>query len=88
MQKRDNFQFGLYYKNEKYYAERISNLKEEKPLLRFKSFTQGLKAVSFIETQSQFKDVEELKKVIHLNDRNELWLSAGRTLGEKSFLIF
>ena len=88
LQKRDNFQFGLYYKNEKYYAERISNLKEEKPLLRFKSFTQGLKAVSFIETQSQFKDVEELKKVIHLNDRNELWLSAGRTLGEKSFLIF
>ena len=88
LQKRDNFQFGLYYKNEKYFAERISNLKEEKPLLRFKSFTQGLKAVSFIETQSQFKDVEELKKVIHLNDRNELWLSAGRTLGEKSFLIF
>lgn len=88
LQKRDNFQFGLYYKNEKYYAERISNLKEEKPLLRFKSFTQGLKAVSFIETQSQFKDVEELKKVIHLNDRNELWLSAGRALGEKSFLIF
>lgn len=88
LQKRDNFQFGLYFKNEKYFAERISNLKEEKPLLRFKSFTQGLKAVSFIETQSQFKDVEELKKVIHLNDRNELWLSAGRTLGEKSFLIF
>ena len=88
LQKRDNFQFGLYYKNEKYFAEKISNLKEEKPLLRFKSFTQGLKAVSFIETQSQFKDVEELKKVIHLNDRNELWLSAGRTLGEKSFLIF
>lgn len=88
LQKRDNFQFGLYYKNEKYFAERISNLKEEKPLLRFKSFTQGLKAVSFIETQSQFKDVEELKKVINLNDRNELWLSAGRTLGEKSFLIF
>ena len=88
LQKRDNFQFGLYYKNEKYFAERISNLKEEKPLLRFKSFTQGLKAVSFIETQSQFKDVEELKKVIHLNDRNELWLSAGRALGEKSFLIF
>lgn len=88
LQKRDNFQFGLYNKNEKYYAERISNLKEEKPLLRFKSFTQGLKAVSFIETQSQFKDVEELKKVIHLNDRNELWLSAGRALGEKSFLIF
>ena len=88
LQKRDNFQFGLYYKNEKYFAERISNLKEEKPLLRFKSFTQGLKAVSFIETQSQFKDVEELKKIIHLNDRNELWLSAGRTLGEKSFLIF
>ena len=88
LQKRDNFQFGLYYKNEKYYAERISNLKEEKPLLRFKSFTQGLKAVSFIETQSQFKDDKKKKKVIHLNDRNELWLSAGRTLGEKSFLIF
>lgn len=88
LQKRDNLQFGLYHKNEKYFAERISNIKEEKPLLRFKSFTQGLKAISFIQTQSQFNDLQEFKKTINLKGRNELWLSEGRTLGEKSFLIF
>lgn len=88
VQKRDHFPYGLFHKNGTYIAEKISDQKDEKSLLKFKSFTQGLKAVSFIRTQKQFENVEVLKKTISLGDRNELWLSEGRTLGEKSFIIF
>jgi DNA polymerase-3 subunit epsilon len=83
-----HLQFGLYHKNGNYFADKLSNQKEEKPLLKFKSFTQGLKAVSFIQSQAKYSDLEELKTTINLANRNEMWLSGGRTLGEKSFLIF
>ena len=56
--------------------------------MKFTSFTQGLKAVSFIKAQEKYADVNELQKTINLKNRNEMWLSAGRTLGEKSFIIF
>lgn len=85
--KRENLQFGLYYKNEKYFTYKISNHKEEKPLLKFKSFTQGLKAVNYIQKESKFADIQEFTKLINLKKRNEIWISSGRILGEKSFLI-
>ncbi|MBN8621876.1 MAG: 3'-5' exonuclease [Flavobacteriales bacterium] len=88
LRKRENLPFGLYHKNDKYFADRIINQKEEKPLLKFKSFTQGLKAVSFIKSNEKFDDIKEFTKLINLKKRNEIWLSLGRTLGEKSFLLF
>lgn len=88
LRKRENFPFGLYHKNDKYFADRTINQKEEKPLLKFKSFTQGLKAVSFIKSNEKFDDIKEFTKLINLKKRNEIWLSLGRTLGEKSFLLF
>ena len=88
LRKRENLPFGLYYKNGKYFVEKIPNRKDDKPVLKFTSYTQGLKAVSFIKTQEQYADLNELIKTISLKDRNEIWLSAGRTLGEKSFVIF
>ena len=88
LRKRENFPFGLYHKNDKYFADRTINQKEEKPLLKFKSFTQGLKAVSFIKSNEKFDDIKEFTKLINLKKRNEIWLSSGRTLGEKSFLLF
>ena len=88
LRKRENHPFGLYHKGGKYVVEKIATKKGETPLLKFTSFTQGLKAVSFIKAQEKYADVNELQKTINLKNRNEMWLSAGRTLGEKSFMIF
>ena len=88
LRKRENLPFGLYHKSGKYFVEKVASEKTEKPILTFTSFTQGLKAVSFIKAQEKYADVNELQKTINLKNRNEMWLSAGRTLGEKSFMIF
>lgn len=88
LRKRENHPFGLYHKGGKYVVEKIATKKEDTPLLKFSSFTQGLKAVSFINTQEKYADPQELIKTLSLKNRNEMWLSAGRTLGEKSFMIF
>ena len=83
-----HLQYGLFYKNGTYFVDKLSNQKTEKPILKFKSFTQGLKAVSFIKSQKKYADIEVLTETINLANRNEMWISGGRTLGEKSFLIF
>lgn len=87
LRKRESLQYGLFYKNGKYVVEKTANLKMEEPILKFKSFTQGLKAVNFINARDEFTDVRVLQQTVMLKGRNELWLSAGRKLGEKSFLI-
>lgn len=86
IQKRHQLTFGLFYRKNKYVLEKIK-LQEEKPLLRFKSFTQGLKAINYIKSKEELKDLNELTQKINLKKRNEIWTSSGRTLGEKSFLI-
>lgn len=87
LQKNFHLQYGLYYKNGKYFADKLSSQKGSEPLLKFKSFTQGLKAVSFIQAQEKYNDIEVFNEAINLKGRNELWLSEGRVLGEKSFLM-
>lgn len=79
--------FGLFYRKNKYILEKIRKEQEEKPYLRFKSFTQGLKAINYIKSKDELKDLNELTQKINLKKRNEIWTSSGRTLGEKSFLI-
>jgi DNA polymerase-3 subunit epsilon len=88
LRKQENLQFGLFHQNEKYFVDKISAQKEQKPLLKFKSFTQGLKAVNFIQKNEKFANLQKFIKHIDLKERNEIWISGGRTLGEKSFLIF
>ena len=56
-------------------------------MLRFKSFTQGLKAINYIKSKEELKDLAEFTQKINLKGRNEIWFSSGRTLGEKSFLV-
>ena len=86
IQKRQQLTFGLFYRKNKYILEKIK-LQEDKPLLRFKSFTQGLKAINYIKSREELKDLAEFTQKINLKGRNEIWSSSGRTLGEKSFLI-
>ena len=87
IQKRQPLPFGLFYRKNKYILEKIRKEQEEKPLLRFKSFTQGLKAINYIKSKPELKDFIEFTQKINLKKRNEIWTSSGRTLGEKSFLI-
>lgn len=88
LKKSESLPFGLYHKSEKYFVDKINNQKTEKPLLKFKSFTQGIKAVSFINKKGDLQEVNQLKNLITIHKKDELWLSTGRVLGEKSFLLF
>lgn len=87
IQKRQPLTFGLFYRRNKFILEKIKKEQEEKPLLRFKSFTQGLKAINYIKSREELKDLIEFTQKINLKGRNEIWFSSGRTLGEKSFLV-
>ncbi|MDX8570989.1 3'-5' exonuclease [Elizabethkingia sp. HX QKY] len=78
--------FGLYYKNDKYIIERTKG--QTGDLLKFKSFSQGNKVKTFINEQEHFQDNPiALKEFFSLDNRNEIWISEGRTKSEKSFLV-
>ena len=78
--------FGLYYKNEKYIIERTKG--QTGDLLKFKSFSQGNKVKTYINEQESFQDnPTALKEFLSLDNRNEIWISEGRTKSEKSFLV-
>jgi DNA polymerase-3 subunit epsilon len=87
IKKRDPLTFGLYYRSDKYVVEKNKLNKVEKPILKFRSFTQGAKAIEFISNLEEYKDIEVFKNKIDFRKRNELWLGQGRKLGEKLFLI-
>ena len=87
VKKRETLPFGLYFRNNKYLVEKNTLNKTEKPILKFKAFTQGSKAVQCISKIEEFKDINVFKKKIDFRKRNELWLGSGRKLGEKLFLI-
>jgi DNA polymerase-3 subunit epsilon len=86
--KPEKLPFGLYHKNGKYFVEKIALHKKENTLLKFKSFTQGLKALNYIKSKPELLDIENFTNLISLDNRDKLWLTSGRTLGEKAFLIF
>ena len=44
--------------------------------------------MSFINSRGDLKEVKNLQQLIAINKKDELWLSTGRTLGEKSFFLF
>lgn len=87
IKKREILPFGLYYRNNNYLVEKNKLNKTEKPILKFRSFTQGSKAVQFIGKIDDYSEIEFFKKKIEFRKRNELWLGQGRKLGEKLFLI-
>ena len=87
IKKKEILPFGLYYRNNKYIVEKNTLNKLERPILKFRSFTQGSKAVQFISKTEEYSDINILKNKIDFKKRNELWLGSGRKLGEKLFLI-
>lgn len=87
IKKKEALPFGLYYRNGKYLVEKNKLNKLEKPILKFRSFTQGSKAVQFIGKFEEYENIEAFRKKIDFKKRNELWLGPGRKLGEKIFLI-
>ena len=78
--------YGLFYKNDKYWVDKNSK-HQEKPILKFKNFSQGNKVKNYINQDESLKNHQLLEKAISLKNRNEIWIGKGRNLGEKSFLI-
>lgn len=85
--KDDRSLFGLFYINESYAVKRLTTIKKNKPLLKLKSFSQASKVLKYVTENEQFSDFDSFNDLIKIENRNELWLSEGRTLGEKSFLV-
>ncbi|WP_187477367.1 PolC-type DNA polymerase III [Amniculibacterium sp. G2-70] len=88
MKLKETLPFGLYFEKGNYVVEKISLHTEEKPLLKFKSFTQGAKVVSYIDKQLEFADLKAFKSKIDLKKRSGILVTEGRILGEKAFLEF
>jgi len=88
LKKRDSLPFGLFIIKDKYVADKISNQSKLAPILKFKSFTQGSKVVRFVTSQEQFREVKNLETLFTISHEDQMWISTGRTLGEKSFLFF
>lgn len=78
--------FGLFLKGETLFVDRISKI-EQKPIVEFKTFSQGMKALNHINSTEDLKNVQDLKKYICLRNKNQLLISKGREMGEKSFLV-
>jgi DNA polymerase-3 subunit epsilon len=87
VKKKESLPFGLYFRNNKYFVEKNNLNKTEKPILKFRSFTQGTKAVQFIGKIEEYSDVNVLRNKLDFRKKSELWLGTGRKLGEKLFLI-
>lgn len=79
--------FGLFYLNQKFIVDKNSAHKE-KPLLKFKNFSQGNKVKIFMTESEEFDDFTKVKETLSFANRNEIWIGKGRVLGEKSFLLF
>ncbi|MHA6726521.1 3'-5' exonuclease [Chryseobacterium sp. A301] len=87
IKKKESLTYGLYEKSGSLEVERIATSSSGVPLLKFKSFTQGLKALSYIRSNPEFKSKEELKNVLDLKEKDGIWTSAGRNSQEYTFYI-
>lgn len=87
IKKRENLTFGLFYINGKYVIDKNSAQPPSSAILKFSSFTQGLKALRHIKSIDAYKNPEELQLVLDLKKRTELWVLPGRILGEEAFVL-
>lgn len=87
IKKKEPLPFALYHNGQKYYIEKRNLEKNRESLLKFKSYTQGLKALSFIKKESAFQEPSALINKIQISKEPKLFIITGRTLGEKAFLV-
>ncbi len=85
IRKSTSLPFGLSMKDGKFLIQK-NNSTEEVPVLKFRSYTQGMKALNFIKSNNQFSDPEALLATLDLKNNDGLWLMPGRVLGEKAFV--
>ena len=78
--------YGLFFVNEKFMVDKNSK-HQEKPILKFKNFSQGNKVKNYISNDEFLKISKNLLEEINLKNRNQIWVGKGRNLGEKSFLL-
>ena len=77
--------FGLFFIENKFVVDKNSK-HQEKPILKFKNFSQGNKVKNYISNDEFLKIHKNLLEEINLKNRNQIWVGKGRNLGEKSFL--
>ncbi len=77
--------FGLFFVEDKFVVDKNSKY-QEKPILKFKNFSQGNKVKNYISNDEFLKIHKNLLDEINLKNRNQIWVGKGRNLGEKSFL--
>lgn len=87
IQKRQSFPYGLYPHNEHLSTEKTALNKGIQPLIKFSSFTQGRKALSFIQENEKQYSAEQLRAEFDLSRRTEIWTIKGRNRSEKAFII-
>lgn len=85
--KKQNLPYGLYHRNNAFSIEKTSLNKGTKPLIKFSSFTQGRKALSFIQENEKQYSAEQLRAEFDLSRRTEIWTIKGRNRSEKAFII-
>lgn len=79
--------YGLYFRKNQYLVEKNTLHKTEKPILKFQSFTQGLKVLNYIKKETEFQEVKNLENLISIKNKPSVWTLQGRQRGEKTFLI-
>ncbi len=88
--KREKMPFGLFFRNEKFAVEKITANRQnakEKPLLKFVSFSQGMKVLSHLKKIGEFADDQQFKEAFSLDGSKNILSIPGRVLGEKAFLL-
>lgn len=83
---KNNLSYGLFYRSNQYFIEKLMPQPNEIPLLKFKSYTQGKKAIAFIQTEEELDNLNNFQEKINLQNKTEIFTGPGRMLGEHTFI--
>ena len=84
LKKQSRKPFSIVYNKEKKLLISSKKNENEIKLFNFKYFSQAEHFLNYLQKQNL--NLSTIKKEISFSGRNEIWISKGRTLGEKSFL--